>query len=118
MTAADALVRGRAAFDAQAWWAAYEELTAAANTAPLAAEDLVRLGTAAELTGAGPDMTPGGLPAPGGWPAKFCVEAFRSRLSASAQLGNVLAQPLGARCAKVRRPPRLAWDLVIPVKLC
>ena len=58
MTAADALVRGRAAFDTQAWWAAYDELTAAANTAPLAAEDLVRLGTAAELTGAGPDMTP------------------------------------------------------------
>ena len=65
MTAADALVRGWAAFDAQAWWAAYEEMTAAVNTAPLAAEDLVRLGTAAELTGAGPDMTPGGLPAPG-----------------------------------------------------
>jgi len=40
-----------------------------------------------------------------GWSAKFCVEAFRSRLSASAQLGNVLAQTLGARCAKVRRPP-------------
>ncbi len=53
MTAADAIVRGRAAFDAQAWRAAYDELNAAANTAPLEAEDLVRLGTAAELTGVG-----------------------------------------------------------------
>lgn len=51
MAAADALLRGRAAFAAQAWHAAYDELTAAANVAPLEPEDLIRLGQAAELTG-------------------------------------------------------------------
>src|SRR5689334_8371733 len=49
----DALARGHAAFAARAWSAAYEAFTEAEAEAPLEPEDLVRLGTAAELTGRG-----------------------------------------------------------------
>jgi tetratricopeptide (TPR) repeat protein len=47
----DALARGRAAFEARAWSAAHEALAQAEIESPLEPEDLVRLGTAAELTG-------------------------------------------------------------------
>jgi DNA-binding CsgD family transcriptional regulator len=47
----DALARGRAAFEARAWSAAHEALAQAEIASPLEPEDLVRLGTAAELTG-------------------------------------------------------------------
>jgi ATP/maltotriose-dependent transcriptional regulator MalT len=47
----DALARGRAAFQARAWSAAYEAYSQAEAEAPLEPEDLMRQGTAAELTG-------------------------------------------------------------------
>src|SRR5262245_42858813 len=49
----DALARGRAAFAARAWSAAYQALSLAEAEAPLEPQDLARLGTAAELTGRG-----------------------------------------------------------------
>jgi DNA-binding CsgD family transcriptional regulator len=50
-SAADAIDRGRAAFAQQAWADAYATLSAAAEAAPLEPHDLVRLSTAAALTG-------------------------------------------------------------------
>jgi ATP/maltotriose-dependent transcriptional regulator MalT len=49
----DALARGRSAFQARAWSVAYAAFSQAEAEAPLEPEDLVRLGTAAELTGRG-----------------------------------------------------------------
>jgi DNA-binding CsgD family transcriptional regulator len=49
--AVDALGRGRAAYDQQVWGVAYTALAAAAELAPLEPDDLVRLSTAATLTG-------------------------------------------------------------------
>jgi DNA-binding NarL/FixJ family response regulator len=51
MTATNPLDRGREAFGLQAWGEAYAQLTAADREAPLAPEDLERLGTAAHLLG-------------------------------------------------------------------
>ena len=50
-SAANALERGRAAYDQQAWADAYAALSAAAEATPLEPDDLVRLSTAAALTG-------------------------------------------------------------------
>lgn len=51
MTTADALERGRQAFQRHAWGDAYAQLSAAQREAPLAPEDLERLATAAHLVG-------------------------------------------------------------------
>ncbi|MBA3303640.1 MAG: response regulator transcription factor [Acidimicrobiia bacterium] len=47
----DGIVRGREAFDRQAWGGAYEHLSAAARDEPLEVEDLERLASAAYLVG-------------------------------------------------------------------
>jgi ATP/maltotriose-dependent transcriptional regulator MalT len=51
MTSADALVKGRAAFDREAWAEAYEQLAAADRESPLGPDDVQLLGMAAELVG-------------------------------------------------------------------
>ena len=51
MTAADALDRGRESFGRRAWADAFAQLSAADREAPLEAEDLERLATAAYLIG-------------------------------------------------------------------
>src|SRR5919106_2292776 len=51
MTPADALVKGRAAFDREAWAEAYEQLAAADRESPLEPDDLELLGMAAQLVG-------------------------------------------------------------------
>ena len=51
MTPADALVKGRAAFDREAWAEAYEQLAAADRESPLEPDDLELLGMAAQLLG-------------------------------------------------------------------
>ena len=51
MTTADALQHGRASFERRAWGAAYAELSAACQEAPLEPEDLERLATVAYLVG-------------------------------------------------------------------
>jgi DNA-binding CsgD family transcriptional regulator len=51
MTSADALVKGRAAFDREAWAEAYEQLAAADRESPLGPDDVQQLGMAAELVG-------------------------------------------------------------------
>jgi DNA-binding NarL/FixJ family response regulator len=53
MSRTEALERGRAAFDAEAWSDAYAHLAAADREAPLDPDDLERLGIAARLTGRG-----------------------------------------------------------------
>lgn len=50
-SSADAVVRGREAYQRLAWRDAYEQLSAADELAPLDAEDLDRLARAAYLTG-------------------------------------------------------------------
>jgi DNA-binding CsgD family transcriptional regulator len=54
----DVLTRGREAFSRRAWREAFDDLSAADQTAPLAAEDVERLATAATLVGRddGPDF--------------------------------------------------------------
>src|SRR5215204_407573 len=51
MTSADALVKGRAAFDREAWAEAYAQLAAADRESPLEPDDLELLGMAAQLVG-------------------------------------------------------------------
>jgi DNA-binding NarL/FixJ family response regulator len=51
MTRGEALERGRESAAAQKWGAAFDQLSAADNEAPLEPEDLVSLATAAQLTG-------------------------------------------------------------------
>jgi DNA-binding CsgD family transcriptional regulator len=51
MTSADAHVKGRAAFDREAWAEAYAQLAAADRESPLEPNDLELLGTAAHLVG-------------------------------------------------------------------
>ena len=51
MTATEALARGRAAFDQEAWFDAYTRLAAADRQAPLEPDDLDRMATAAYLIG-------------------------------------------------------------------
>ncbi len=57
-TAVDALTRGREAYDRRAWREAFDHLSAADHTMPLAAEDVERLATSAILIGRddGPDF--------------------------------------------------------------
>jgi DNA-binding CsgD family transcriptional regulator len=57
-TAVDALTRGREAYDRRAWREAFDHLSAADQTMPLAAEDVERLATSAILIGRddGPDL--------------------------------------------------------------
>jgi hypothetical protein len=50
-SSSEALQRGKAAFDRQAWAEAYAALTSAAEHAPLGPDDLVQLSRAAELIG-------------------------------------------------------------------
>jgi DNA-binding CsgD family transcriptional regulator len=51
MTSADALVKGRTAFDREAWAEAYAQLAAADRESPLEPDDLELLGMAAQLVG-------------------------------------------------------------------
>ena len=60
MTTASALDRGRASHDRHAWAAAYALLAEADQAAPLAAEDLERLATAAYLIGRDDESLPWG----------------------------------------------------------
>jgi ATP/maltotriose-dependent transcriptional regulator MalT len=57
MTASDSVVRGREAFERQAWRTAYEELSAADRSSRLEPEDVERLATAAFLLGQDADST-------------------------------------------------------------
>jgi len=52
----DALLRGRACYERRQWHDAFEALSLADQTAPLAAEDLQRLGWSAALTGRDDEM--------------------------------------------------------------
>jgi DNA-binding NarL/FixJ family response regulator len=80
MTAADALGRARSSFSRRAWADAYDQLSAADRSSPLAPEDLERLAVAAYLVGRDDDS------------ADAWARGFHGWLRAG-------AAPRGARCA-------------------